>query len=71
MTSKVIPISSVTTVPPVKTAISYNKFFLLSPKAGALTQATLTPFLNLFKTLNSCNYLKIQLSGASDFPISL
>ena len=41
--------SSETTVPPVKIAISYKIAFLLSPNAGALTPTTLSPPLNLFK----------------------
>jgi hypothetical protein len=48
--SSVNPKSSVITVPPVKTAISYKIAFLLSPNAGALTATTLSPPLNLFKT---------------------
>lgn len=48
--SKVNPISSEITVPPVKIAISFNIAFLLSPKAGALTAQTFNPPLNLFKT---------------------
>lgn len=48
--SKVNPISSEITVPPVKMAISFNIAFLLSPKAGALTAQTFNPPLNLFKT---------------------
>lgn len=48
--SKVKPISSDTTVPPVKIAISFNIAFLLSPKAGAFTAQTFNPPLNLFNT---------------------
>lgn len=48
--SKVNPISSDTTVPPVKIAISFNMAFLLSPKAGAFTAQTFNPPLNLFNT---------------------
>jgi len=46
--SKVSPISSLITVPPVKTAISFKIAFLLSPKAGAFTAQTFNPPLNLF-----------------------
>mmetsp|Transcript_10572 Transcript_10572/g.1664 ORF Transcript_10572/g.1664 Transcript_10572/m.1664 type:complete len:260 (+) Transcript_10572:322-1101(+) len=48
--SKESPISSEITVPPVRMAISFKIAFLLSPKAGALTAAILSPPLNLFKT---------------------
>lgn len=48
--SKVKPMSSETTVPPVKMAISFNIAFLLSPKAGAFTAQTFNPALNLFNT---------------------
>lgn len=48
--SKVNPISSDTTVPPVKIAISFNIAFLLSPKAGAFTAQTFNPALNLLST---------------------
>lgn len=48
--SKVNPISSLTTVPPVKIAISFKIAFLLSPKAGAFTAQIFNPPLNLFNT---------------------
>ena len=45
-----MPTSSVITCPPVKTAISFKLFFLLSPKPGALTAQILKLPLNLFNT---------------------
>ena len=48
--SKVNPLSSEITVPPVKTAISSSIAFLLSPKPGALTAAIFKEPLSLFTT---------------------
>mmetsp|Transcript_36459 Transcript_36459/g.32722 ORF Transcript_36459/g.32722 Transcript_36459/m.32722 type:complete len:325 (-) Transcript_36459:69-1043(-) len=48
--SKLSPISSERTVPPVKIAISFIWAFLLSPNAGGLTAQTFKPPLSLFKT---------------------
>ena len=48
--SKVNPLSSEITVPPVKMAISSNIAFLRSPKPGALTAAIFKEPLNLFTT---------------------
>ena len=48
---KSIPNSELTTVPPVRTAISFNISFLLSPKPGALTATQLNVPLNLL-TIN-------------------
>jgi hypothetical protein len=45
--SKLTPTSSLITVAPVNTAISFNIAFLLSPKDGALTAQTLIPALIL------------------------
>ena len=48
--SRVNPLSSEITVPPVKIAISSSIAFLLSPKPGALTAAILRDPLNLLTT---------------------
>ena len=48
--SKVYPLSSEITVPPVKMAISSNIAFLLSPKPGAFTAAIFKAPRNLFTT---------------------
>ena len=48
--SRVKPLSSEITVPPVKIAISSNIAFLLSPNPGALTAAIFREPLNLFTT---------------------
>lgn len=48
--SKLNPMSSEITVPPVKMAISFKMAFLLSPKAGALTAQIFNPPLNLLRT---------------------
>ncbi len=48
--SKVKPLSSDITVPPVKIAISSNIAFLLSPKPGAFTAAIFKAPRNLFIT---------------------
>ena len=45
--SKLNPMSSLITVPPVKTAISFKIALRLSPNAGALTAHTLSPPLSL------------------------
>ena len=44
------PLSSETTVPPVRIEISSSIAFLLSPKPGALTAAIFKPPLSLFTT---------------------
>ena len=44
------PLSSDTTVPPVRIEISSSIAFLLSPKPGALTAAIFKPPLSLFTT---------------------
>lgn len=56
------PTSSLITVPPVKIAISARMAFLLSPKAGALTAAILSPPLNLLRTKAA----KASLSTSSE-----
>ena len=48
--SKVKPLSSEITVPPVKIAISSSIAFLLSPNPGALTAAIFNEPLSLFTT---------------------
>ncbi len=48
--SRVRPISSVITVPPVRMAISLRIAFLLSPNAGAFTAATFNYPLSLLST---------------------
>ena len=48
--SNLKPFSSLITVPPVNTAISSSIAFLLSPKPGALTAATLKVPRNLLTT---------------------
>ena len=48
--SNVNPLSSETTVPPVKIAISSSIAFLLSPNPGALTAAIFNDPLSLFTT---------------------
>ena len=50
MFSNLNPCSSEIKVPPVKTAISSNIAFLLSPKPGALTVAIFNPALILLTT---------------------
>jgi len=61
LSSNFNPISSVTTVPPIETAISLSYAFLLSPNDGALTAHTFNPPLSLFKT----NVAKHSLSTSS------
>ena len=61
--SRVNPMSSETTVAPVKAAISLSIAFLLSPNAGALTAQTFNPPLNLLRTkVASASLLHLQLS---------
>lgn len=59
--SSVNPISSLTTVAPVRTAISFKIAFLLPPNAGALTAQTLSPPLSLF----TISYASASLSQSS------